>query len=51
MSHLEGRINHCSEKAHQLTSLRTLVNPDSFYLMFSSKIFHYYHMVFQEAAF
>lgn len=36
MSHLQQRINHCSEEAHQL--LRTLVNPDSFYLMFSGKI-------------
>lgn len=51
MSHLEQRINHCSEKAHQLTSLRTLVNPDSFYLIFSGKIFCYYRMAFQEAAF
>lgn len=48
MSHLQQRINHCSEEVHQL--LRTLVNPDSFYLMFSGKILPLLQDVFSQSS-
>lgn len=48
MSHLQQRINHCSEEVDQL--LRTLGNPDSFYLLFSGKLLPLFQDVFSQSS-